>query len=324
MSAGRPPLRVGVGLWTMQSTQQAPRPHAELYRRLGEDAVAVEECGFDSLWLSEHRVWYDGWCPAPLHAMAFAAARTSRLRLGSAVLLAPQHDPQALTAASVTADHLAPGRIELGLGLGHRDAEFDALGIQRATRGRRMEAALQCLHDGWRERRGGRPPVWIGGMADAAVDRAARHGHGLILPQSITPAQASRLAQRYADRAGRSSRIGVLRDVWIEDDPARVAAFRQRLRRHYAEEIGSWWRLGSQLGFAAGPAVVGDQLDRLERAAAVGPADAVVEALQEWADLPVELVVARVNFDFVGQPALHEQLARLGEQVLPRVAEAAA
>lgn len=316
MSRPGPPVRLGVGLWTMQSTEQAPRPHAELYRMFGEDALAAEAHGLDSLWLSEHRLWYDGWCPAPLHAQAYAAALTTRLRYGTAVLLAPQHEPGELAGAAATLERLFAGRIELGLGLGHRDAEFDAFGLRRAERGRRMDVALQCFQD---TPAAAMPPIWIGGMSIAAAERAARFGHGLILPQSLTPGRARSLVEAYAAHAGRRPRVGVIRDVWVGDDRRAAAAFRDRLGRHYAEEIGAWWRLGEHVGFAAGEAM-GDQVGRMDRAAAIGSAEDVLASFVPWLELGAELIVARVNFDFVEQADLHDQFARLATEIGPRLA----
>ncbi len=303
--------RLGVGLWTMQSTHDAPRPFPELYRRFGEDAALADSLGLDSLWLSEHRAWYDGWCPALLPAQAHAAACTSRLRLGSAVLLAPQHQLEGLIDGVVTLQRLSGGRLELGLGLGYREAEFEAVGASRAHRGRRMDGFLERLEDV-----AAPAPVWVGGISQPAVRRAARFGHGLLLPQSTSPDSALRLVDLYAGEAGRPPRIAVLRDVWLEDDDRRAATFRARLRRHYAEEVGSWWKLGEATGFAA-PAAVEEQLDRMERSAVVGSVEAVLEALMPWIELGAELVVARVNFDFVEQGALHERMARLAENVMP-------
>jgi alkanesulfonate monooxygenase SsuD/methylene tetrahydromethanopterin reductase-like flavin-dependent oxidoreductase (luciferase family) len=315
--------RLGVGLWTMQSSQQSPTAHPALYRRFADDAEVVERHGLHSVWMAEHRVWYDGWCPAMLHAQAFASARTQRVRFGGAMLLAPQHDPVALARSALTLDSVSDGRVDLGLGLGHREAEFDALGISRTTRGRRMDAALGAVEDVFAGRLGDetppdgrRPMVWIGGMAKAAIERAADHGHGLLLPQSMRVDRLAPILDAYEARAGKSAPLGVLRDLWIEEDPARARAFRERMRAHYTEEVGAWWLLKGEVGFR-NPEQVQHQLGLLDDAAVVGGPDEVAASLVEWFDIGAQLVVARVNFDFVEQPELHEQVARLAEQVAP-------
>lgn len=61
-------MRIGIGLWCLQSTATAPRSHPRLYRELVDDARLAERVGLDSLWLSEHHVFYDGYCPALLPA----------------------------------------------------------------------------------------------------------------------------------------------------------------------------------------------------------------------------------------------------------------
>src|SRR5690349_20903408 len=113
-------LSVGVGLWNMRSTARRPRAHTALYRELLIDARRVDELGFDSLWLGEHRTWYDGWCPQPVLAAAAVLATTSRLRVGTAIHLLPQHDPKRAALAAVTTAELFPHRLELGVGLGYR------------------------------------------------------------------------------------------------------------------------------------------------------------------------------------------------------------
>src|SRR4051794_23485931 len=122
---------LGVGLWTMQSTATAPANLTALYRSFAEDALLAERLGFQSVWTAEHRGWYDGWCPAPMHALAVAAAHTETVRLGTAMLLLPQHDPVRFARAISTLDRLSGGRVDVGAGLGHRDAEYDSLGLRR-------------------------------------------------------------------------------------------------------------------------------------------------------------------------------------------------
>lgn len=304
-------MRVGAGLWTMQSTHDAPAPHPALYRRLVEDARVVAGLGFDSLWTAEHRGWYDGWCPAPLHALAHVAGAVPGLRVGTAVALAAQHEPQAFADSCCALDRLSGDRFELGIGLGHRQEEFAMLGANRADRGPRLERVLELLARVRPDR-----VVWIGGLAPAAIDRAARHGHGLILPQSVTLRQARDLVERYTEGAGHRPRLALLRDVWIEPSSTRAGEVRRRLSRHYAEEIGSWWRLRGSSGFTDREGMA-RQLARLDSQLIAGAAGAVGEALAEWARLGVELVVARCSFDWVEQRELHHQLEQLTAAVAP-------
>ncbi len=85
-------MRFGIGLWCLQGTASSPRHHVQAYRELLEDARLAEQTGFEALWLSEHHFFYDGYCPALLTAGAAVLSTTSRLRLGTGMLLLPYQD----------------------------------------------------------------------------------------------------------------------------------------------------------------------------------------------------------------------------------------
>jgi alkanesulfonate monooxygenase SsuD/methylene tetrahydromethanopterin reductase-like flavin-dependent oxidoreductase (luciferase family) len=312
------PARLGVGLWTFQSTAAAPTSLPAAYARFATEAALAESLGFHSVWLAEHRTWYDGWCPAPLHAAAIAAARTTTLRLGTAMLLLPQHHPAAVVDAVRTLDTLAPGRVELGVGLGYRDAEYDLLARRRDRRGRAMEAGLEVLVDGWPGAAEPSPRVWVGGFSRPALQRAARRGLRLMLPQTLSAAELEALVASHRDEAGGDVVVGVLRDVRIERDGGRAAAFRHALEAHYREEAGSWWDLGGAIGFAR-PQRLAAQIQRALDSVLVGPAEDVAEGLAAVFDAGADLVVARMQFPWVAPEDVPPQLEALALDVAPRL-----
>ena len=127
-------MRVGVGLWCLQSSALRPRPFPALYSELLEDARHAEAVGLDSLWLSEHHFFYDGYCPALLPAAAAALSVTQRLRIGTGVLLLPL---QAADRVARAAAHLAEssgGRFDLGVGAG-TEAAGELFADLQANRG---------------------------------------------------------------------------------------------------------------------------------------------------------------------------------------------
>lgn len=290
-------MRVGVGLWTLQSTQTSPANLATSYLRFPSEAKRVEELGFDSLWMAEHRFWYDGWCPQPLVAIASAAAATTRLRFGTAMLLLAQHDPVRFARQAASVATVSSGRLELGVGLGHRDTEFDGLGLRRDQRGVRMDRALDELYA-----LDDRPPIWIGGMARAALERGARRGAGFVLPQTLFPNEVTAHTQTisgFAAAAGVApGPIGMVKDCWVTGPKSPDAdEVRARFRRHYREEAGAWWVLkGDSTGFQR-PELLDRQLQRVYDTALIGPPDEVVESLVELRDVGVDLVTLRFWFD---------------------------
>jgi alkanesulfonate monooxygenase SsuD/methylene tetrahydromethanopterin reductase-like flavin-dependent oxidoreductase (luciferase family) len=297
----------------MQSTAAAPAGPTDLYEWFAEDAGLAERLGFRSIWSAEHRAWYDGWCPALVHAQAFAAARTDRVRFGHAVMLVPQHDPVRLARSLATLDRLSGGRVDLGAGLGHRDAEFDMLGLRRDRRGRLMDAALDAMAGVWAGEGGDEPPVqrpgppvWIGGMAPQAIARAASRGHGLMLPQTLRPHELRAIVDDYRSQAARPGPVGALRDVWVEPEAA-----------------GSWWVLKGQVGFSQ-PEQLDRQLARIADTEVVGPAEQVAEGLNALYAAGAEFLVLRVNFDFVERAELREKLHAVAEDVVPLLEPAGA
>jgi len=306
-------------------------PHNRIadYRAFGEDAVLAERLGFGSIWTAEHRIWYDGWCPAPLHALALAAGLTSRLRLGTAVLLATQHDPLSLARSAATLDRVSNGRLDLGLGLGHRDVEFDTFGLRRDRRGRRMDEALEVLPAVWAGEHGDElpvqrpgPAIWIGGMAPRALERAANGGHNVILPQTLRPEEIRRCLDTLHAHEGWNGTVGTMRDLWIESDPARARELRVRFADTFREEAG-WWVLKGRPAFEV-PDALERQMARVADSALIGSPDEVAQGLRAVLEAGAEFLCLRINLDLSGHSELREQMHRVAQELPPRLADAIA
>jgi probable F420-dependent oxidoreductase len=181
-------------------------------------AAAAETAGFATLWAGEHVVMVDrseshypysadgriavpaeaDWLD-PLVALSFAAAGTHRIRLGTGVLLLPEHNPVLLAKQAASLDTLCDGRLTLGVGVGWSREEFAALGVPFAGRGRRADEYVRAMRTLWREDvasfdgefvsfaavrvnpkqvRGRAIPIIIGGNSDAALRRVAALGNG--------------------------------------------------------------------------------------------------------------------------------------------------
>ncbi|MEO7427772.1 MAG: LLM class F420-dependent oxidoreductase [Acidimicrobiales bacterium] len=182
-------------------------------------AQAAEAGGFESLWTVEHTIVPAGYesaypysptgkmpgpedsdIPDPLIWLTYVAAQTSTIRLGTGILILPQRNPIVLAKEVATLDRLSGGRVELGVGVGWLEEEFDALGISFSDRGARTDdhiAALRALwtqdaasHEGTHSSFHGaisrpRPtqgsvPIVVGGHSKAAARRAGRLGDGFF------------------------------------------------------------------------------------------------------------------------------------------------
>ena len=121
----------------------------QLYNETLDQARWAEELGFNSVWLSEHHFTDDGYMPSIPTALAAIAARTERVRLGTAVLLAPLHHPLRLAEDLAVVDLISNGRLDVGLAAGYRSKEFEVMAVPRTERGQRTEETVQILRLAW-------------------------------------------------------------------------------------------------------------------------------------------------------------------------------
>jgi alkanesulfonate monooxygenase SsuD/methylene tetrahydromethanopterin reductase-like flavin-dependent oxidoreductase (luciferase family) len=313
-------MDVGLGLWTMRSTAAAPAAHATLYADLLDDARRAEALGLHSLWLAEHHFWYDGWCPAPLVAAAAVLGATRRLHVGTGIHLLPLYDAARVRDEVAWLQRISGGRFEHGVGLGYRAAEYDGFGLSRTARGRRMDAALDVLDDGGA---GPPAPVWVGGMAAPALERAGRRGLNIMLPSTLRAEQAAEAiaaVREHAARAGRApGRIGIMKYTWVTDgtaaDRERAVAANRAFTREYT---GAWFPLRGRPGFSA-PDLLEAQARRTIDTGLFGPAEEVAERLAAFAELGVDLAVLHLAGDG-RRPRRAQAMERIAERVVPAVA----
>ncbi len=245
---------------------------------LGQRARAVEALGFDSLWVGDHVAFHVA-IPDPLTVLAFAAATTQSVTLGTAVYLLPLRHPTLTAKSTATLDRLSGGRLVLGVGVGGEfPPEFDAVGVPVRERGTRTDEAIPLLRRLWREARvahQGRhfrfgpvalepkpaqpegPPIWVGGRAPVAIRRAGRLGDGYISHMASIEHYRTNLAAiaRHAREGGRDGlRFGTAAFLFTALDTSFESAHRRAaalLGRLYARPFEDAARRYCLLGRAA-------------------------------------------------------------------------
>lgn len=229
------------------------------YRRYIDYVLGAESLGFHSVFLVEHHFTGVGQVSASLNLLSYLAARTTRMRLGTAVVVLPWHNPALLAEQIATVDLLSDGRLDLGVGKGYRETEFDGFCIPIDEATERFDEAMQFLRAAWsadgRFSHQGRhwrfnnivveprpvqqphPPFWLGAGSTQSITRAAREGYNLLLDQ-IAPVDViiDRVAAYRAElaRLGRPlkpQQIGVARGLQIiRTEAERAAALEVRAR----------------------------------------------------------------------------------------------
>lgn len=283
--------------------------------------VRAEELGFHAGWTLEQTIGPERLI-APMEVLAYAAASTSRLRLGVGVLVTSLHDPLQLAATATAVDRLSHGRLDLGVAPGGGGRQFAAFGVDPATFISSFTEGLNLMKAAWADEERvtfhGRfrdledlpiqpkpvqrphPPIWFGGNAPAALARAVRLGDSFLGAGSSTTdafGRAVATVRHELDVQGKDAShftIGKRVYLMIDDD---AAAARTRVI------AGLHRKYGAMQGIDAMP-VCGT------------PAD-VVAGLRAVIDAGAEMILLNPLGDGIAQD--REQMERLAAEVLPQL-----
>ena len=240
----------------------------QIGRKAGPNAIRraaeqAEQLGFADVWTSEHIILPNGapYPPSPsfydpVLALTWAAAYTSRVRLGTSVLVLPMRHPLPLAKELATLQNLSGGRFILGAGVGWLEAEFEALGVPFHERGRRMDEGIAMMRAVWSDdpvtfeakyvpavidnmRMQPKPekpiPIWIGGTSEPALKRALRYEgwHG----SRATPEQAAPIVARLRSERPDSDFAISLRSAWDGRDDGALRAHLQGFQAVGVEHV---------------------------------------------------------------------------------------
>ncbi|WP_329339729.1 TIGR03619 family F420-dependent LLM class oxidoreductase [Streptomyces sp. NBC_01352] len=272
-------------------------------------ARTADRAGFDYVACCDHvavprrlasamsTVWYD-----PVATLAFLAAATERVRLLSHVAVVGLRHPLLTAKQYATLDHLSGGRLVLGVGAGHVEEEFEALGVDFRQRGAVLDESIEALrkalgpeefpeHHGKLydfQDLGQRPrpaqtrvPLWVGGSSPAAVRRAALKGDGWLPqgdPRERLPAQIERIRN--------------LREEAVLQGPFTIGAI-------------------------AEPLYVGTPTWDVGRRTLTGPPDALAESLRAYRAMGVHQI--QVRFRSRSRTELTDQMAAFGAEIAPHL-----
>jgi alkanesulfonate monooxygenase SsuD/methylene tetrahydromethanopterin reductase-like flavin-dependent oxidoreductase (luciferase family) len=256
---------------------EAPRTSADPgrgFRDFIATCVEAERLGFYSTFLVEHHFSGVGQVSAPLDLLAWVAARTSSIRVGTAVMVLPWHDPVLLAERAATLDLLSGGRLDLGVGKGYRHSEFAGFCVRPEEADARFDEALEVLVNAWNSDQPfshhGRfwsydqivvepaplqkphPPMWIAAGKPESVRTVAALGANLLLDQFASTETIGELIGLFKieceahDRAFDPMHVAVARNLYVASDTddadvalARLARIHERMIERSAGPDGS-------------------------------------------------------------------------------------
>ena len=321
-----------------QSSRSAP---AQGYQDYLGFLLEAEALGYHGCFLTEHHFTGWGQVSAPLHLLTWLAARTTTLRLGTAVMVLAWHNPILLAEQAATVDVLSGGRLDLGVGRGYRHNEFAGFAMDDTEADARFEESLAVMVRAWtspdRFSHHGQfwrfdeivleppplqkphPPIWVSAGRDASIIRAAERGHHLLLDQ-FTPAdmigERVALYRATVERNGRTFdplSVAVARDLCLTRDTVeRDDALRRRAIGHQR-----MIDVSRTPGRAGGSHILtwADRNELRTEAALYGTPDEVAASIATLCDAGVHYILANI----LGNA--RDTLRGFAAEVMPRFAD---
>jgi alkanesulfonate monooxygenase SsuD/methylene tetrahydromethanopterin reductase-like flavin-dependent oxidoreductase (luciferase family) len=219
-------------LYDFRNPPEWRRPSEELYADVLDFVAWSEERGFDGAWVPEHHLADDGYLPSPMIVLAAIAARTRRMRIGSAIALAPLYHPLRFAEDAAVLDILSNGRLEMALAIGYRRREAEAYGVDFGKRGARFDEFLDVVRRLWAGETvtfegkhfslkdakvmppspRGQVTLHIGGFAEKAMARVAKYADGYFGNEEVCGVYLDKLREQGKDPA--AARI-LLQDLFV-------------------------------------------------------------------------------------------------------------
>jgi alkanesulfonate monooxygenase SsuD/methylene tetrahydromethanopterin reductase-like flavin-dependent oxidoreductase (luciferase family) len=303
--------------------------------------VEAEALGYHSSFSVEHH--FTGWnqVSATLMLLTCLAMRTTTLRLGTAVMVLPWHNPVLLAEQAATLDLISDGRLDFGIGKGYRHNEFKGFGIPPEEAEERFEEAIEVIMRSWISRtrfsHQGRywrfqdivvepptvqrphPPVWVAAASPPSIRRAAARGFNLILDQYAGPeAIGERIALYRCEREDKGHRfdamqVTVARQLYIAKDEADKEAALAR-QAEYTQRTVAVSRAPDGKG-GSHVLAYANTAGATEANALYGTPDEICRMLETLNKAGAEYVLLTISGG-------KEQLRRFAREIMPKISSA--
>ncbi|MEO8391686.1 MAG: LLM class flavin-dependent oxidoreductase [Chloroflexota bacterium] len=323
-----------------------PTEGGHYYQECLEEILYAEELGFDSAWLEEHHSVKDHYWPSPLIALAGAATRTSRILLGTDVIVLPFYHPVRIAEDMAMLDIMSGGRFVLGAAIGYREDEFALYQLPLEKRGAKFAEAIQIIRQLWTQesvsfqgtyyqlndakiepRPTQSPAVWLGGWGELSLKRAATLGDAWVpgptagLPQLLDSQAMYRGCLEAAGKDVKSMPTPLTREVVIaESDAKAIEIAEKHLLISYRDEYGGGW--GHPLISKEASSSV-NQLEVLgSDRFIIGSPETCIRQIQRFiSTFGVDHLICRLYFPGLPHDFLMRELQLLATEVMPAFPE---
>ena len=308
-----------------------------------EQVRAARDAGFDIICAPQHYLTAPYQMSATMPLLARLAGEAGEMEIATAIVLLPLHNPVEMAESVATMDAICGGRFIFGIGLGYRDEEYTAFGMDRSQRVGRAREALEVMKLLWSEGevefhgkyynvpkvqtatrpvQQPHPPIWVAANADAAIRRAARWGYPWLINPHVTVATVAEQLSAYRRLAAEAGHADVqsfpmMRELYVAQD--RETAFlesRPYLESKYAA-YAAWGQdkvlPGEETFSVPYPELAADRF-------LLGSPDDVAGDIQRYGqELGVDYMIFRMQWPGMSHRQCMEQIDIMGREVIPRV-----
>ncbi|WP_028209200.1 LLM class flavin-dependent oxidoreductase [Paraburkholderia nodosa] len=317
-----------------------------------EQTVVAEQAGFDTAWYAEHHFNNYSLSPSPLMTVAHAAGKTKRIRLGTAVCILPLYHPARFLAEVGFVDTVSNGRLELGVGSGYQEFEFERFGVDIAESGAIFNEFLDVIPKGLTQKifdhdgkylkippssiavrciQDPMPPLWITSGNPVTLGRGVRENHNLFVTSLLNGTDAitslrgrlEKVAQENGKDLDRDVKFGFLRCGYASDNKAEVDAYLDcaRFQRRISESL-KYRRAHSEDGYMVKeePSPTDLSFDQLRKNLPVGSVSEVIDKmLEEISILRPKHIALQTQLGDFDQKTMLKQIELWGEKIIPAI-----
>ncbi|AYD65708.1 LLM class flavin-dependent oxidoreductase [Achromobacter sp. B7] len=317
-----------------------------------EQTVVAEQAGFDAAWYAEHHFNNYSLSPSPLMTVAHAAAKTQRIRLGTAVCILPLYHPARFLAEVGFVDTVSNGRLDLGVGSGYQEFEFERFGVQIADSGAIFNEFLDVIPKGLTQRifehdgqflkippssiavrclQDPMPPLWITSGNPVTLGRGVRENHNLFVTALLKGNDAiselrgrlEKVAEDNGRDLDRDVKFGFLRCGYASDNKAEIDAYLDcaRFQRRISESL-KFRRAQSDDGYMVKevPSENDPTFEQLRKNLPVGSVNEVIDKmLEEISILRPKHIALQTQLGDFDQKTMLKQIELWGDKIIPAI-----
>ncbi|OZI44231.1 LLM class flavin-dependent oxidoreductase [Bordetella genomosp. 4] len=317
-----------------------------------EQTVVAEQAGFNNAWYAEHHFNNYSLSPSPLMTIAHAAARTQRIRLGTAVCILPLYHPARFLAEVGFVDTVSNGRLDLGVGSGYQEFEFERFGVKIAESGAIFNEFLDLIPKGLTQKifehegehlkippssiavrclQDPMPPLWITSGNPVTLGRGVREGHNLFVTALLKGnegiaelrARLEGVAQANGKDLDRDVKFGFLRCGYASDSKAEIDAYLDcaRFQRRISESL-KYRRAQSDDGYMVKevPSETDPTFEQLRQNLPVGSVNEVIDKmLEEISILRPKHIALQTQLGDFDQKTMLKQIELWGDKIIPAI-----